>query len=306
MKRYRWMLGAAALAALACVAGGWVLLSDRDSAARSDAPPTVIASPRLDGSSRQMEASPSGALPGSSGNPRRPAPRATKPAPSGAPAAGPSSGSSTRGSASERGYRLARRGQPLVSVRRGARIALRTKPRGKVVKTLAWRTRFGSRTVLAVFARRGSWAGVPTPLLPHGRLGWVKLDPARLRSGWTWYSIDVDLSSKAARLRISGRTLRSFTVTVGAAASPTPIGRFAITDTFRGNLNPAYGCCALATSATQSDLPSGWLGGDRIAIHGTAGPLGAALSHGCIRASNAAVSALVRRVGLGTPVVIHR
>ena len=104
---------------------------------------------------------------------------------------------------------------------------------------------------------------------------------------------------------LAGRSARSASPSA-PPASPTPIGRFAITDTFRGNLNPAYGCCALATSATQSDLPSGWLGGDRIAIHGTTGPLGAALSHGCIRASNAAVSALVRRVGLGTPVVIHR
>ena len=47
-------------------------------------------------------------------------------------------------------------------------------------------------------------------------------------------------------------------------------GRFAVTDTFRGELNEAaYGCCALALSATQPSLPSGWFGGNRIAIHGT-------------------------------------
>jgi L,D-transpeptidase catalytic domain len=309
MKRYRWMPGAAALIVLVFAAAGWVLLSDRDSADRSGVPPRVPISPGL-GAPSGREASASGALPGSSGSPRRPAPRAAEPAPSGAPAApsgspttGPSGRSSAR--ASEPGRTFPRAGQPLISVRRGARIALRTKPGGRVVKTLGWQTRFGSHTVLAVFARRGGWAGAPTPLLPHGRLGWVRLDPARLRAGWTRYSIDVDLSSKAAVLRLGKRTVRSFSVTVGAPASPTPSGRFAITDTFRGGLNPAYGCCALATSATQSDLPSGWLGGNRIAIHGTTGPLGAALSHGCIRASNAAVSALVSRVGLGTPVVIH-
>jgi L,D-transpeptidase catalytic domain len=200
---------------------------------------------------------------------------------------------------------LAHRGQPIVWLRHGERIALRAAPGGKVVKRLGWRTDFGSRTVFAVFARRGRWAGVPTPLLPDGKLGWVKLGPARLRAGWTRYSIDVDLSSRAATLRLGKRLVRSFRVTVGSATSPTPTGRFAITDMFRGSLNPAYGCCALATSATQPDLPSGWLGGNRIAIHGTTGPVGAAISHGCIRASNDDVSALVGRVGLGTPVVIR-
>jgi lipoprotein-anchoring transpeptidase ErfK/SrfK len=174
------------------------------------------------------------------------------------------------------------------------------------VKRLGWRTDFGSPTVLAVFARHRRWAGVPTPLLPDGQLGWVRLDPARLRSGWTRYSIEVDLSSRQARLRLGSRVVRSFTVTVGSASSPTPTGRFAITDMFRGDLNPAYGCCALATTATQPDLPSGWLGGNRIAIHGTTGPVGAAISHGCVRAEDRDVSALVGRVGLGTPVVIRQ
>jgi hypothetical protein len=201
---------------------------------------------------------------------------------------------------------LAHHGQPIVWLRHGERTPLRAAPGGKVVKRIGWRTEFGSPTVFAVFARHGRWAGVPTPLLPDGRLGWVKLDPARLRAGWTRYSIDVDLSSRAATLRLGKRVVRSFTVTVGSATSPTPTGRFAITDMFRGHLNPAYGCCALATTATQPDLPSGWLGGTRIAIHGTTGPVGAAISHGCIRADNHDVSALVSRVGLGTPVVIRQ
>jgi lipoprotein-anchoring transpeptidase ErfK/SrfK len=193
-----------------------------------------------------------------------------------------------------------------VWLRRGESISLRTAPGGKVVKRVGWRTQFGSRTVFAVFARRGPWAGVPTPLLPDGKLGWAKLDPSRFRSGWTRYSIDVDLSQRAARLRLGRRVVRSFSVTVGSPASPTPTGRFAVTDMFRGNLNAAYGCCALATTATQPDLPSGWLGGSRIAIHGTSGPVGAALSHGCIRAQDADVSALIDRVGLGTPVLVRQ
>jgi lipoprotein-anchoring transpeptidase ErfK/SrfK len=93
---------------------------------------------------------------------------------------------------------------------------------------------------------------------------------------------------------------------VGAPDSSTPTGRFAITDTFRGNLNPAYGCCALAITARQPNLPSGWMGGNRIAIHGTLGPLGAAVSHGCVRAADDDVNALVNRTPLGSPVFIRQ
>jgi hypothetical protein len=201
--------------------------------------------------------------------------------------------------------RLVHRGQPIVWLKRGASTPIRTQPGGTVIKRLDWKTEFGSRTVLAVFSHHGLWAGVPTPLLPNGRLGWVKLEPSRLRAGWTRYLVDVDLSARRVQLRLGHRVLRSFAATVGAPASPTPTGHFAVTDTFRSNLNPAYGCCAVATTATQPHLPSGWLGGDRIAIHGTQGPLGAADSHGCVRAANADVSALVHRVPLGTPVAIH-
>jgi hypothetical protein len=201
---------------------------------------------------------------------------------------------------------LSGRGEPIVWPRKGARVAIRSAPGGKVVKTVGWRTPFESRTVFSVFRRVGRWAGAPTPVLPSGRLGWVKLDPAKLRSGWTPYSIDVDLSSRTAQLRRGDRILRSFTVTVGAPGTSTPTGNFAVTDIFRGNINPVYGCCAVATTARQLDLPSGWLGGDRIAIHGTTGPLGVAASKGCVRAADEDVSALVDRVRLGSPVLIRQ
>ena len=284
MKRHTSTIGAAALLALLAVAAvAWVVLS-RDASPAPTSKPTALPAP---GSARTSEPE-----------------RTTSGTPS------PTPGANSR-SASEKAelrpqLNLLHRGQPIVWLRRGERIPIRTAPGGKVLKALRWRTRFGSRTVLAVFRRRGRWAGVPTPLLPNGQLGWVKLAPSALRAGWTRYVIDIDLSTKQAQLRLGGRVLRSFEVTIGAPGSPTPTGRFAITDTFRGNLNPAYGCCALALTATQSSLPSGWLGGSRIAIHGTAGPLGVAESHGCVRASNPDVSALVRRVGLGAPVLIHQ
>jgi L,D-transpeptidase catalytic domain len=200
---------------------------------------------------------------------------------------------------------LPRDGHPIVWVRRGETVDLHAAPGGEVVQGLDERTRFGSTQAFSVVHRNGPWAGVPTPYRDNDELGWVRLDERRLDSGSTPYEIRVDLSAFRAELVRGPRVVHSFPVTIGTEATPTPTGRFAITDTFRGNLNPAYGCCALATTARQPNLPSGWLGGDRIAIHGTSGDLGVAASNGCVRASNSDVSLLVDEVSVGTPVIIR-
>ena len=283
MKRRRWIL-AAALLAIACVAGGWALLSSSDPGPAAPTPVVTVSVPTAGGSS--SDARPADASPRPSTGPL---PRAATPPP---PSPKP-------GEPRPRGV------QPLVSVRRGARVAIRTGPGGRVVDTLGWRTRCGSPTVLAVFARRGAWAGVPTPLLANGRLGWVKLDRAQFRPGWTRYSIDVDLSAKVARLRLSGRVVRSFSVTVGAPASPTPTGRFAITDKLNGaEYSPVYGCCILALSGHQPHPPPGWNPNRdwRLAIHGGAP---GAVSAGCVHADETTLRYLMRMTPLGTPVTVE-
>jgi hypothetical protein len=197
-------------------------------------------------------------------------------------------------------------GHPIVWVREGQHVEIRTGPGGgEMLRTVGAHTEFGSRRVFSVVRSEGRWAGVSTPFAGNGALGWVELDPKRLKSGWVPNEIVVDLSSFTAALVRGDHVLRRFAVTVGAPGSPTPTGRFAVTDTFRGNLNAAYGCCALALSAIQPALPSGWLGGNRIAIHGTYGAIGEAASHGCVRAANEDVSALVDKAPPGTPVIIR-
>ena len=200
-----------------------------------------------------------------------------------------------------------RNAYPLIWVRHGKRVDVRTQPGGgTVAKQVGRRTDFGSPTVFGVIKEVNGWAGVTTPYLPNGQLGWVRLDPRQVKAGWTKRSVVVDLSERRAVLRVDGKVVRSFAVTIGAPGVDTPTGRFAVTDTFRGELDPAaYGCCAVALSATQPHIPSGWLGGNRIAIHGTSGPLGVAASHGCVRAANPDVSILVDRLPLGSPVFIH-
>jgi hypothetical protein len=217
-----------------------------------------------------------------------------------APSADPPASESTLALATPKGA------HPVIWVRAGERVEIRTEPGGgKLVKRVGRRTEFGSPSVFGVVEQRGDWVGVSTELLPNGELGWIKLDPETLEGGWTRLSIEVDLSERTAALIKGEKPTESFPVTVGAAPSSTPTGRFAVTDTFTNLNSSAYGCCALALSATQPNLPSGWLGGNRIAIHGTSGPLGVAASSGCVRAADPQVHELVKKVPLGAPVFIR-
>jgi hypothetical protein len=192
----------------------------------------------------------------------------------------------------------------IAGVRRGARVPLYVRPGRRLVKSLSAHTAYGSPQVLGVVRQRGSWLGVSSSLRPDGRLGWVRFDPAKLLLYWTRYSIVVSLSKRTLAVRYGDRVLGRYPVTVGAAGSDTPQGRFGITDALRFGESPFYGCCALALTGHQEHLPPGWLGGDRIAIHGTPGPVGLAESHGCIRATDETMRTLFRRVPLGTPVFV--
>ena len=187
-------------------------------------------------------------------------------------------------------------------------VRLRLRPAGAVVATLDARTEFGSPQTFAIVARKGRWVGVTTSELPNGRVGWLR-DNRSIRVTPTSVKLVLDLSRRRLLLFDGRRALRRMTVGIGGASSPTPRGRFAVTDKLLGSRYGAdYGCCILALSAHQPRLPAGWRGGDRIAIHGTtdAGSIGAATSAGCPHARNSDLRVLFRAVPLGAPVIIRR
>jgi lipoprotein-anchoring transpeptidase ErfK/SrfK len=187
-------------------------------------------------------------------------------------------------------------------------IALRTRPHGPIATTLAPATEFGSPQVVSVAARRGPWLGVVSTAMPNNQLAWVRRDDPALRAARVGYSLHADLSKRQVELRKDGRVLRRLSVAIGRPGSATPTGRYAVTDKLRGtSYGPYYGCCILALSGHQPNLPPGWNGGNRIAIHGTDSPatVGTAASAGCLRAHDADLEVLMRRVPLGTPVFIH-
>jgi hypothetical protein len=195
---------------------------------------------------------------------------------------------------------------PLATVRPRQTIVLHASPDGRVVQRLGARTEFGSTRVFWIEKVRGDWLGVPVPEQPDGELAWIRNDPRALVLSQTRFWITADVSRRLLELRYGNRVLDGFPVSVGSTGSPTPLGDYAITDGLVGKgLGPWYGCCVLALSGHQPNLPAGWIGGNRMAIHGTPGAVGGASSHGCLRASDPDMISLFARVPLGTPVFIR-
>ncbi len=200
-------------------------------------------------------------------------------------------------------------GFTILHLHRGRRAALRVKPRGRVFRRVGPRTEFGSRLTLTVAKRRGRWLGVTTSELPNGKLAWVDGRSRALERHRTRMVLRVDRSRRRMELRSGRRTLRSVPVGVGGSGSPTPTGRFAVTDKLSGApYRGVYGCCILALSGHQPKPPATWRGGTRLAIHGTSGRAGtfAGGTAGCLRADERSMRVLMRRVPLGTPVFVVR
>jgi lipoprotein-anchoring transpeptidase ErfK/SrfK len=112
---------------------------------------------------------------------------------------------------------------------------------------------------------------------------------------------------KSLTLFHRGKMTDRYRVAIGTDATPTPTGRFAVTDRLKtADENGDYGCCILALNGHQTKIAQGWGGGDRIAIHATphTWTIGKQVSHGCVRATNKALHQLMRKVRLGTPVRI--
>jgi hypothetical protein len=194
----------------------------------------------------------------------------------------------------------------IARVKQGEEVELRASPGGEVIAKLGDETEFGSERNFWVQRVEGDWFGVPAAELGNGQLGWIRGDRDELELYETSYFVVADVSERSLELHYGNRVLERIAVTVGAPGSPTPTGRYSITDGLAGEgVGPYYGCCILALSGHQPNLPADWLGGDRIAIHGTPGAIGGALSAGCLRASDMDMVSLFARLPLGAPVFIR-
>jgi hypothetical protein len=147
------------------------------------------------------------------------------------------------------------------------------------------------------------WYRVLLSRRPNGSTGWVRADGVDVRPVTT--TIVVRRAARELEVRRGGRVVFRTTVAVGAPGTETPLGRFYLMTEFRPT-DSFYGTWAFETSAYSTTLTD-WPGGGKIGIHGTSAPhlLGQAVSHGCIRVSNAAADRLHALVSPGTALEIR-
>jgi lipoprotein-anchoring transpeptidase ErfK/SrfK len=151
------------------------------------------------------------------------------------------------------------------------------------------------------------WVKVLLPQRPNGTAGWARADDfafTQLHS-----RIEIDLSARRLTLMRSGKRLARFPIAVGAPATPSPTGEFAIAEVIpTGDPKAFLGPLVMPLTAFSNALNEFAGGNGRVAIHGTSLPelIGKPVSHGCIRMRNADIQRLSRIVSPGTHVVIHQ
>ena len=146
------------------------------------------------------------------------------------------------------------------------------------------------------------WYHVSVPMRPNGTYGWVPAAAADLAP--TVAQIVVTVGRRTIDVYRHNKHVLHGKVAVGAPGRETPLGHYFVGATFVPENDPFLGVYALETSA-YSKLTD-WPGGGIVGIHGTNEPwlLGQAVSHGCVRVSNATASALKRLTPVGTPILI--
>jgi lipoprotein-anchoring transpeptidase ErfK/SrfK len=189
---------------------------------------------------------------------------------------------------------------------------LRSTPRARPGSTVsATRPITGAQTVLPVLGRTTTadgvrWLQVRVPGRPNGRKGWITQRGTVLTS--TSWHVVVRTAQRRVRIYHAGRLVRSFAASVGKPSTPTPHGRFFVEESVRMLPGGVGGPYALALSARSNVLQEFAGGPGQIAIHGVAnlgGPIGVAISHGCVRLANSSVQWLAGRIPPGAPVSIR-
>ena len=171
------------------------------------------------------------------------------------------------------------------------------------------------RTVLPVLAQTidnhgRAWLRVRLPgralgANPPPNTGWINASNT-LISTTAWHIV-VDLGGRRVLVYRDGRRVRSYPAIVGKPSTPTPTGEYFVEENVRLSAGQPGGPFALATSDRSNVLQEFDGGPGQIAIHGLdniGGQLGTAISHGCVRLADSAVSWLAARIAPGVPITI--
>lgn len=152
----------------------------------------------------------------------------------------------------------------------------------------------------------GPWYRVLLPVRPNGTAAWVRGRDLLVRA--TAYRIRVTLDTRTLEVLRAGRVVSRDTVAVGTTANPTPTGLFGLSEVVpQTPANGFFGPYILTLTAHSERLSDFDGGKGQVALHGTSLPglLGQAVSHGCVRLSNAAVTRIAKLVPPGAPVEVR-
>ena len=198
-------------------------------------------------------------------------------------------------------------GESFVAAARGRSLAVfRTPVAGRPFLQLASPDEFGARRVLLVRRLMPGWAQLYLPVRPNLSFGWVPMDSVLLQRDS--YRVVVAERRHLLTLWRDDRLAMRVRIGVGSALTPTPAGRYYVTQVLQPPPGGPFGPYALGLSGHSTVLRSFGGGSGQLAIHGTNDPssIGRDVSHGCIHLDDAAITRLARTLPLGTPVQIIR
>src|ERR1700716_238692 len=176
------------------------------------------------------------------------------------------------------------------------------------VTKLSAKTEYGlPRTFLVTDqSSRPGWLNVLLPVRPNGASGWIKASDVTLET--SDYEIRVELGAHKLTLLKLGQPVLDSGVVIGADKTPTPLGKFYVTDPLdlHSQPNAGYGVFALGISGYSDVLTSFKGGPGQLAVHGTSNPgqVGQNISNGCVRVPNDIIEKIAAQAPLGTPVTI--
>lgn len=165
-------------------------------------------------------------------------------------------------------------------------------------------TQMGSATWVPVVETQPGWVRVLLPARPNKSTGWIYSDGGGLQNAYSPYRVEIDKSAHRLTLFKADHRLRSWTVAVGATATPTPTGRTFLLAALSPP-KPTYSPVILPLGMHSTSLASFDGGPGTISLHGwpDKSVFGRDISHGCVRIPAAALR-ILSRIPLGSLVLI--
>jgi lipoprotein-anchoring transpeptidase ErfK/SrfK len=162
----------------------------------------------------------------------------------------------------------------------------------------------GSPTWVPVVETKSGWQRVLLPSRPNRATGWIPTGGDKVETARSPYVVKVDISDRRLIILRSDRKIGTWTVAVGAAKTPTPLGRTFMLASLAPS-KPTYSPLILPVGAHSETLDTFGGGPGTVAFHGWPhkSVFGQAVTHGCVRVPADALKELAR-IPLGTPVLI--